>query len=161
MKGRFFPSWPLSPPHFLILKGSGTWSSSSYWGWRVQGGLPAHRAALAELPFLPQDEKNQVLTTYIWYRQVSQPAPPHPHFLGLGGGQPFLRALPCLRGLGQGKEGKKGERRGGERHAHEIWDLLDLGPSNLRTGNGRRLKDQAEEKSPNLPSGFQGFSQHL
>ena len=28
---------------------------------------------------LSQDEKNQVLTTYIWYRQVSRPAP---HFLG-------------------------------------------------------------------------------
>lgn len=37
----------------------------------MQGGPPDHKATSAKLPFLSQDEKNQVLTTYIWYRQVS------------------------------------------------------------------------------------------
>lgn len=59
-------------PLFSTIPSRG--SSCSFWGWSVRGGTPACRATHIELPFLSQDEKNQVLTTYIWYRQVSRPA---------------------------------------------------------------------------------------
>ena len=36
-------------------------------------------------------------------------------------------------------------------HAHEIWGLLNLGPSNLRTANRRRLKDQQRRNPPTSP----------
>lgn len=63
------------------------------------GWTPAHKATYVELLFLSQDEKNQVLTTYIWYRQVSKPALcPPPHFLEQD--LPFQEGLLHLRVLG-------------------------------------------------------------
>ena len=117
VKGRFFPGWPLSPPHFLILKGAGAQSSSSCWGWHVQGGLPAHRAAFAELPFLPQDEKNQILTTYIWYRQVSKPAPPPSPFPGTGGRATLPEGAPLSQRSWESQ--RPWAREGGEERGEE------------------------------------------
>ena len=117
VKGRFFPGWPLSPPHFLILKGAGSQSSSSCWGGCVQGGLPAHRAAFAELPFLPQDEKNQVLTTYIWYRQVSKPAPPPSPFPGTGVWATLAEGAPLSQRSWESK--RPWAREGGEERGEE------------------------------------------
>lgn len=112
------PGWPLFPFSTLSLpKGIGTQSSSSFYGVCARW-TPARRAAEAELPFPSQDEKNQVLTTYIWYRQVSDQPCALPHVLGSGpplpGGIP-----PSQRNQESQRPGREKGKGEAQRQTHE------------------------------------------